>query len=916
MKKENGLKKICTILTVIIASTTIHAQSSGKYNVPANTETVSFPEEFIETISKSYGYLEKKDYEHAIKEYTKSSISKDFFSSYRNSFNSKRSSAKYTQDLDLSLEKIINESNKVVNLQNELNISLENYKQSLKTSQGTSTILTNESKFTSSFKSLITARNNIANEVEKIKNIHSSVTDFSSRNDITYSLLLVKYAAGLNGTQNTGLLGIINTQVDSTFDSIKEILIPICNDDSKKLQSLLPKSKILAFPSDFQDVNRLIPHLMIYLQRFNVLNETVALQSNKETSPGYKNNSNWKKTIESSTSLIESIQKMLSLASNTTNEINKITNLKQSENPVVSFRTAKETYGNEMMKSAAFFSDTGKTATAQRNEKWLTTYNALPESFRFLDEAKNTYLTICNELINTTSVQATKTWIILANYYSNTAAQMVQEGKSINNSFSNDKTHPTKAISFLSESKLTLTKDVEIIKSFQSYLDEGYQYRTNFTQQRKDITTQEQTLSEIIAITTNLIQEATNLRNIALSANSQVELYYNRALSFFNSGEYSTAHTNLERANSTYTQQLESLQKDSDIQEECYKKLLDLRKEFIERERPILVNEIRLYKNNAKNSYYAGEFEQANATLSKAESRRNEWAKLMDTTLDSDNELQRIKEMVNTALSIKEGRVIYPQDPLYAEMSQLLSIAKQYFTNGKKYLEEGNKTEGEKLLNLSKNKVNEIKLIYPRNQEASILSLKIDQLMDKDAFEQMFKDKVSSFKKINYSKRDALAMDSYNELLNLYEINPSYQGLKNMIQDIEIDLGLKQKPVSNTNIQKAQNLANEAKKILDKAGRDENLLSQAKEKANQSIALNQNNDLAIQILDEIALRSGSSAQVVLSAKDEEKYQAAVKDLQMNNIFSAKQKIDELLKNPDNKRSAKILKLQKRVEALL
>lgn len=914
MKKENGLKKLFTTLTLIIASAFLYAQA--KYNLPANTETASLPEQFLETVSSAYTYLEKNDYSQAIKEYTKSKITKDFFKTYRETFNSKRSSSKYTSELDRSLEKLIQESQKFSNIQNELTLSAENYRQSLKNEQGTSVIQANEAKFKGAFKSLIECRNSVAKEVDVIKEIHSEVTDFSSRNDVTYSLLLVRYSAGLTGTDNTGILGIMNTQIDSIIESIRNDIIPICREDSKKLQNLLPKSKISAYPSDFQDAYKLIPHLMIYLQRLKGLNEISSLQSNINSSSGYKNNDSWKKSADSSISLTENIQKMLSVASESANETNKSTTLKQSDNAVTSFRSGKETYGAEMRKSAAFFSDTGKTATAAKNEKWLGTYNSLPDSFRFLDEAKNTYLTICNELINTTSVQATKTWIILANYYAATAEQMVLEGKSYNDSFTSDKTHPSKAITLLSDSKTTLSRDIELLSDFQVYLEEGYQYRTNFAQQKKDIATHQATLKQISETTTALISEATNLKNIALSAKSQVELYYNRAQSYFNAGEYSVAHTNLERATLTYNQQKENLQKDTDIQEECYKKLLEVRQEFIEREKPVLVNEIRTYKNNAKNSYYAGEFEQANATLSKAESRRNEWAKLMDTTLDADDELQRIKEMVNTALSIKEGRVIYPQDPLYAEMSQLLSIAKTYFEKGKNTLEKGNKTEGEKYLNLSKNKVNEIKLIYPRNQEASILSLKIDQLLDKDSFDQMFKDKISSFKKINFSQRDALAMDSYNELLNLYEINPSYQGLKTMIQDIEIDLGLKQKPVSSTNIQKAQSLANEAKKILDKAGRDEQLLSQAKDKANSAIALNQNNDLAIQVLDEIALRSGGSAAVVLSAKDEEKYQAAVKDLQMNNIFSAKQKIDELLKNPDNKRSAKILKLQKRVEALL
>ena len=103
---------------------------------------------------------------------------------------------------------------------------------------------------------------------------------------------------------------------------------------------------------------------------------------------------------------------------------------------------------------------------------------------------------------------------------------------------------------------------------------------------------------------------------------------------------------------------------------------------------------------------------------------------------------------------------------------------------------------------------------------------------------------------------------------------------------------------------------------MNQAGRDENLLAQARAKANAALAINENNTLAYQVLDEISLRSGGQSAVILSAADEELYQSAVRDLQNDNVFAAKQKIDQLLQKPQNRRSAKILKLQKRIEALL
>ncbi len=285
----------------------------------------------------------------------------------------------------------------------------------------------------------------------------------------------------------------------------------------------------------------------------------------------------------------------------------------------------------------------------------------------------------------------------------------------------------------------------------------------------------------------------------------------------------------------------------------------------------------------------------------------------MDTELDTNEELQRIKEMVNTALSIKQGRIIYPEDPLYPEMSQLLQIAQQYYD---KSLIITNRNEQKDLLNKAKNKVNEVKTIYPRNQAASILALKIDQKLDPSSFNTMFAEKISALKKINYSRKDNQALEGYNDLLDLYEINPNYSGLGSLISSVEMDLGMKARPVAQVDVSQAQELARQAQQLLNQAGRDENLLAQARAKANAALAINENNTLAYQVLDEISLRSGGQSAVILSAADEELYQSAVRDLQNDNVFAAKQKIDQLLQKPQNRRSAKILKLQKRIEALL
>ena len=82
---------------------------------------------------------------------------------------------------------------------------------------------------------------------------------------------------------------------------------------------------------------------------------------------------------------------------------------------------------------------------------------------------------------------------------------------------------------------------------------------------------------------------------------------------------------------------------------------------------------------------------------------------------------------------MKTGRVIPPTAPLYPEMSQMLSIAHQYFDSGSAKIKKGQKAEGVELLEQAKKKLQEVQLVYPLNQEASLLTLRIDQLIDPDS---------------------------------------------------------------------------------------------------------------------------------------------------------------------------------------
>ncbi len=345
-----------------------------------------------------------------------------------------------------------------------------------------------------------------------------------------------------------------------------------------------------------------------------------------------------------------------------------------------------------------------------------------------------------------------------------------------------------------------------------------------------------------------------------------------------------------------------------DLQNESDVRLIQLGEKINKKENEIVVRDVRNLKTQAKNEYYAGNFEQAENLLTQASAR---WAV---TNVEDDLEINSLRALVNTALSMKTGRTILPSAPLYPEMSQILSVAASYYAEGQNYLEKGNREEGIKSLEAALQKIQEVQLVYPLNQEASLLSLRIQKVISPDDFDQMFSRKVAEAK-TNY-KEKSKQQETYADLLDLYEINPKYPGLKDLIYNIELEIGIRQKPVTKVVSNKSQDLTKEAQNIYNKAKGNEDELRRALAKLDEAISLNENNTSAIALKDKIQIAIGGKASAVLSAEDESRYQTAIQELQSNNIIAANAIVEQLLQKSTNKNSTKILELRKKIKALL
>ena len=388
-------------------------------------------------------------------------------------------------------------------------------------------------------------------------------------------------------------------------------------------------------------------------------------------------------------------------------------------------------------------------------------------------------------------------------------------------------------------------------------------------------------------------------------ARNEADLRFTEAQNALRNEDFETARKKLQDALTKYDESLTN-QNDESLRSQTDAKLQALGESIAKAENEIVVREVRDLKTKAKDAYFNGRFDDAEKYLNQAKIR---WAV---TNVDEDEEITNLLNFVNTAISMKTGREILPSAPQYPEMSQLLNIAYQYFDEGSRKIGEGNREAGEADLALALKSIQKLQYVYPLNQEASILTLRINRLLDPKKFSEEFSQKIEMAKMMCQSSETR--QEGYANLLDYYELEPDYRGLKDLIYQVEIDIGIRQKPVTNTGASRAKQLVTEAQRIYNSAGNDTAKLQNALAKIDQALALVSDDQQAMDLKDKITTKIGGNTSTVLSTEDERLYQLAIQRLQNNNVVGANAIVEQLLKKPQNANSQKIKDLKNKIEA--
>ncbi len=401
-----------------------------------------------------------------------------------------------------------------------------------------------------------------------------------------------------------------------------------------------------------------------------------------------------------------------------------------------------------------------------------------------------------------------------------------------------------------------------------------------------------------------LLARAREQKRQADSAKTEADLRMQQARTALTIEDFETAQSRLDMAKSKYIASL-SFEANGDLEASSDAATDKLGKDIVAALDAKVVRDVRALVTTGKTAYFQGTFTKAEDALLQAKAR---WKTTRGN--DPNPEVEYFLRLAQAALSVNTGRAIAPTAPLYAEMSQLLSLARNDYEKGRLNLTLGKRSDATASLASARERINQVKVIFPLNQEAGVLSLRIDQLQDPAAFRQQFASKFAEAR----AGLKSVTNEIYANLQDLSKIDPNYAGLKDAIYQAEIGLGIRLPPPDPAKARRANDLVAAARTIVDSG--DTGRFSIALDQINEAIQLDPNNDRAAAIKDRILTFQGGTAQIVLSSASEEQYRLAVQQFQNGDYLQANAIVARLLQDPKNAKSQKVIDLSKKIKARL
>ncbi|MDR1506677.1 MAG: hypothetical protein LBI67_06200 [Treponema sp.] len=322
-------------------------------------------------------------------------------------------------------------------------------------------------------------------------------------------------------------------------------------------------------------------------------------------------------------------------------------------------------------------------------------------------------------------------------------------------------------------------------------------------------------------------------------------------------------------------------------------------------ENEVVIRDVNELIASARGDFNRGNFDIAEEKLVRAENR---WR---TTQVVENQEIRNWLNIIQGALSSRSGRTIPSTAPLYSEMSQLLSDARKNFDEGVYYFGQSRRNEGLARFNNAREKTQKVKLMYPLNEDAGLLELRMDREQDPPAFEQGFSTRLQNA----IAGTERKDWQSYADLRNLFVLYPNYPGRQAIETRAEIAMGIRPAPPDPAMVAESNRLTSQARAIAASTTANEIELRQAQEYANSALEFNPNNENAARLASEIAVRIGGSGSL-FDRETELKYNRAGELLQQNNYVDAYQLALEIADDSRYRNNSRILDLLRRIRAYL
>jgi hypothetical protein len=466
--------------------------------------------------------------------------------------------------------------------------------------------------------------------------------------------------------------------------------------------------------------------------------------------------------------------------------------------------------------------------------------------------------------------------------------------------------YPAEGLELLTRMGETLDADIETSRFFLSRYDE----------ERRDVSALPE-MAVLRSATRGSVDDLNSLRargqTLAAAARTRVaqaeslrlegDRYFREAQSAAAANNLDTAQDRLERSAERYTASL-SLQESASLRADWDTRAVALGADIHRRENETAVREVRSMVNAARNNYFSGDFDQAEDLLVRAQNR---W---QANNAEDDVEIVYWLSIVRGALALRTDRVLPATAPLYPEMSQLISDATRHYEDGVRLINTGNRSDGLSRFADARYMIQKVKLMFPVNQDAGLLELRIDQVIDPTAFNASFQRRLNDA--IGGTRRRSI--ESFADLQNLAELNPRYPGIQQALDQAEIDMGRRQAPPDPRTLARSNELTVAARRIVDGNARLQ--FEVALRQLNEALTLNPNNTQAMSLKDRVQTEMGGSGNIVLSSAAEGEYQRAVRELQQGNTLVALAIVEQLLQDSRNRGSTRIIELERRIHSVL